>query len=72
MYEVTTPGNMNYCGVTEGVGFANGKALVVDKATAEMLAHDYGYSIKAIKEKAGKEKPEKTVEETPKGEAPTE
>lgn len=52
MYEVTTPGNMNYCGVTEGVGFANGKALVADKATADMLAHDYGYSVKAIKEKS--------------------
>ena len=48
MYEVTTP-NPNYNGATEGVGFANGKAIVADKHTAELLAHNYGYTIKAVK-----------------------
>lgn len=48
MYEITTP-NPNYNGATEGVGFANGKALVADKPVANMLAHDYGYKVRAVK-----------------------
>lgn len=51
MYEVTTP-NPNYNGATEGVGFADGKALVADKETADMLAHDYGYTVKPVEGKA--------------------
>jgi hypothetical protein len=53
MYEITTP-NPNYNGATEGVGFAGGKALVADKAVADMLAHDYGYTVKAIKPEKAK------------------
>lgn len=50
MYEIFTP-NPNYNGATEGVGFANGKALVADKALADLLEHDYGYTVRAVEGK---------------------
>ena len=51
MFEVTTP-NPVYCGVTDGVAFANGKAIVSDAQKAEELKANYGYTITAISPEA--------------------
>jgi hypothetical protein len=48
-YKVTVP-NHNYSGVTEGVAFANGQAVIEDEILANVLKVNYGYTVEEIQE----------------------
>lgn len=43
MYTIKTP-NPNYDGITLGVKFENGTAVVEDESLRRVLVNDYGYS----------------------------
>lgn len=59
-FRITVP-NKNYCGVTEGVAFANGEAVIEDKILAEVFKVNYGYTVEELKPK--KVEPKKEVEQ---------
>ncbi|MCW2279103.1 hypothetical protein [Heliophilum fasciatum] len=58
-YIIKTPSPI-YNGVTEGVLFANGEAIVEDGRTKDLLVYDYGYEATEIKEAEDK-KPKTAV-----------
>lgn len=43
-YVIETP-NKRYSGVTEGVAFSGGRAIVEDENIKNILVNDYGYSV---------------------------
>ena len=47
MFEVSTP-NPVYCGITDGVAFVDGKALVPDAQKAQELQANFGYVVTAL------------------------
>jgi hypothetical protein len=62
-YLIKTP-NVNYRGVTEGVAFADGKAVVEDEILKNVLVKNYGYAaeeVPAEKKTAAKSKPKSEV-----------
>lgn len=46
---ITTP-NRRYCGVTEGVPFVDGRAVVHDEILKNVLVNNYKYSAELIEE----------------------
>ncbi|MBC9786308.1 hypothetical protein H1S01_17760 [Heliobacterium chlorum] len=54
-YRINTP-NKIYNGVTEGVLFANGEAIVENEWLKNLFTRDYGYTAEAIKEESPDEK----------------
>ncbi|MZP28692.1 hypothetical protein GTO91_03030 [Heliobacterium undosum] len=59
-YRIKTP-NAIYNGVTEGVLFQNGEAIVEDERLKNLLTNDYGYTAEVIGEEPAEEKKPKTV-----------
>ncbi|MBC9786720.1 hypothetical protein H1S01_19965 [Heliobacterium chlorum] len=58
-YRIKTP-NVIYNGVTEGVLFQNGEAIVEDERLKNLLTNDYGYTVEVIEEKTVEDKKPKT------------
>lgn len=58
-YIVKTP-NPNYNGVTEGVAFANGEAIVEDEIIMNVLKTNYHYSVLELIEKEKEKAPVKS------------
>ncbi|MBC9785865.1 hypothetical protein GJ688_12790 [Heliobacillus mobilis] len=58
-YRINTP-NAIYNGVTEGVLFQNGEAIIEDERLKNLLAKDYGYTVEEIKEETVEDKKPKT------------
>lgn len=56
-YVIETP-NKQYTGVTEGVAFVDGRAIVEDEVLKNVLVNNYGYSARPLDEKKGAEKVE--------------
>lgn len=56
-WRITTP-NKNYCGVTEGVAFVNGEAVVDSEVLKNVLVQNYGYHAEELKDKGTAKKDE--------------
>lgn len=50
-WRITVP-NKNYNGVTEGVAFIQGEALVADEISKNVLVVNYGYSAELVEDEA--------------------
>ncbi|MTV51044.1 hypothetical protein GJ688_19285 [Heliobacillus mobilis] len=59
-YRIKTP-NVIYNGVTEGVLFQNGEAIVEDERLKNLLMSDYGYTVEVIEEEIVEDKKPKTA-----------
>ncbi|MBC9786713.1 hypothetical protein H1S01_19930 [Heliobacterium chlorum] len=59
-YRIKTP-NVIYNGVTEGVLFQNGEAIVEDERLKNLLTNDYGYTVEVIEEETVEDKKPKTA-----------
>ncbi|MTV51053.1 hypothetical protein GJ688_19330 [Heliobacillus mobilis] len=59
-YRIKTP-NVIYNGVTEGVLFQNGEAIVEEERLKNLLVNDYGYTVEEIKEETAEDKKPKTA-----------
>ncbi|MFT4413194.1 hypothetical protein ACLM5H_04960 [Fredinandcohnia humi] len=61
-FKVTTK-NKLYNGITEGVAFVNGEAIVEDEVKVKVLVHNYGYEAEEMKAKAEVKVEKETAEE---------
>lgn len=57
---IKTPNKM-YNGITEGVAFVNGQAIVEDEILKNMLVNNYGYVAEEIVEKKEEKPAEKKL-----------